>query len=278
MKRSLLTALALSIGLSTSAMAEITGTVKFDGPAPARVELKAAMADPNCKALHTEPVLSEQVIVGKGGELANAVVYLKGDLKGTAPADEVVLDQVGCVYTPHVVSATVGQKVVAKNSDSFLHNVNVKCILNKPKNIAQPGKNQVDPVPSAEAEFYQVACNVHPWMQAWVAVLPHPYHSVTIEDGTYYIDTKGLADGEYEVSVWHEKFKNDCATGKVTVKDGKGSLDLTVKPKAAAAGAVDNTVLVSAPAAKPSCCTDGSKCGETAAQSAVALVSAAAVK
>ncbi|MDB5294841.1 MAG: hypothetical protein JWO31_824 [Phycisphaerales bacterium] len=263
MKRSILSAFALSCALSTAAFAEVTGKVTFDGPAPARKPVAGLGTDPNCGKLHKAPVLDEAVVVGKGGELANVVVSLKGDLKGAAPADEVVLDQQGCMYVPHVVSVTVGQKLVAANSDPFLHNVHSLPENNPPKNVAQPVKGQKDVIPTKAAETFKVKCDVHPWMAAWVAVFDHPFHSVTGEDGVFSIDTKGLKDGEYEVALWHEKFK-DCGSGKVTVKDGKGTFDFKVKPKtAAAATATDGTVLVSAePTVKgPSCCTDGSKCG-----------------
>lgn len=266
MKRSLLIALALSAGLTTSAFAEITGKVTFDGTAPERKPVAGLPNDANCGKLHKGPVLDETVVVGKGGELANAVVYLKGELKGEVPADEVVLDQVGCVYTPHVVSVTVGQKLIAVNSDPFLHNVHSLPENNPPKNIAQPVKGQKDVIPTKAAEQFKVKCDVHPWMSAWVAVFDHPFHSVTGEDGVFAIDAKGLKDGEYDVVVWHEKLKDNAATGKVTVKGGSGTVDLKVKPKAAAGPAAGKEVLVSTAAVKgPTCCTDGSKCGEQAA-------------
>ena len=276
MKRSLLTALALSASLTTSAFAEITGKVTFDGTAPERKPVAGLGGDPNCGKLHKGPVLDETVVVGKGGELANAVVYLKGDnVKGAAPADEVVLDQVGCVYTPHVVSVTVGQKLVATNSDPFLHNVHSLPENNQPKNIAQPVKGQKDVLPTKAAEQFKVKCDVHPWMSAWVAVFDHPFHGVTGDDGVFAIDTKGLKDGDYDVVVWHEKFKDNSATGKVSVKDGKGTVDLKVKPKAAAAPAGDKVaggkeVLVSTAVKGPTCCADGSKCAEKAADVAKA--------
>lgn len=264
MKRTLLMALALSTGLATSAFAEITGKITFDGQAPERKPVAGIQQDPNCGKLHKGPVLDETVVVGKGGELANVVVYLKGDLKGDAPADEVILDQVNCVYTPHVVSVTVGQKLVAINSDPFLHNVHSLPENNPPKNIAQPVKGQKDVLPTKAAEKFKVKCDVHPWMSAWVAVFDHPFHSVTGEDGIYYIETTGLKDGEYEVGLWHEKFK-ECGSGKITLKDGKATLDLKVKPAAAAAAAPAAGQEVTVSTGKP-CCTDGSKCAEKAAE------------
>jgi hypothetical protein len=128
-------------------------------------------------------------------------------------------------------------------------------------------------IPTKAAEQFKVKCDVHPWMSAWVAVFDHPFHGVTGEDGVFAIDTKGLKDGDYDVVVWHEKFKDNAATGKVSVKDGKGTVDLKVKPKAAAAPADqkpagDKEVLVSTDAKGPTCCTDGSKCGEKAVAAA----------
>lgn len=279
MKRFWLTALALSAGLTTSTFAEVTGKVTFEGQAPKRQPLAGIAQDPNCGKLHKGVVLDEVVIVGKAGELANAVVYLKDPKghEGKAADEEVVLDQVNCQYTPHVVSVTVGQKLIAKNSDAFLHNVHSLPEANPPINRGQAVKDQKDPIPTKAAEVFKVKCDVHPWMSAWVAVFDHPFHSVTGEDGVFAIDTKGLKDGDYDVVVWHEKFK-ECATGKVSVKGGKGTVDLKAKAKTAAAGADEKEVLVSTVAAGPACCTDGSKCGLKAAGAKAAEVAAAPAK
>jgi plastocyanin len=137
MIRKFVAAVALTAGFSTAAFAQVEGKVTFAGDAPARKPLPGIMNDANCGKLHKTAPLDESVLVGKGGELANVVVYLKGDgLKGDAPADEVVLDQVNCIYTPHVVSVTVGQKLIAVNSDPFLHNVHTLPETNAPINKA----------------------------------------------------------------------------------------------------------------------------------------------
>lgn len=266
MKR-FLTALVLSAGLATPAMADIKGKVTFDGQAPERKPLAGISQDPNCGKLHKGPVLEETIIVGKGGELANAIVYLKG-VKGEAPKEEAVLDQTGCQYVPHVIDVTVGQKLVAQNSDPFLHNVHTLPENNPPMNRGQAVKGQKDPIPTKSEEVFKVKCDVHPWMSAWIYVFDHPYHSTTIEDGTFSIDAKGLKDGEYEIAVWHEKFK-DCATGKVTVKGGNGTIDFKVKPKTAAAPSNEKVITVLNTDGKPSCCTDGSKCGKKVEATAV---------
>jgi len=69
-------------------------------------------------------------------------------------------------------------------------------------------------------------CDVHPWMRAYVSVLPHPFFAVTKEDGSYEI--RALPDGEYEVEAVHSQLTS--ATGKISVKDGRTSrLDLSLK-------------------------------------------------
>jgi hypothetical protein len=68
-----------------------------------------------------------------------------------------------------------------------------------------------------------VKCDVHPWMNAYIHVLDHPYFAVTQQDGTFEI--KGLPPGDYEVSVWHEfpKFTPDKASVPVKVEAGKAA-------------------------------------------------------
>ena len=48
-----------------------------------------------------------------------------------------------------------------------------------------------------------IKCDVHSWMQAWAGVTTHPYFAVTDGKGAFNIDTKGLADGDYERSEEH---------------------------------------------------------------------------
>jgi hypothetical protein len=282
MKRSgWLSAFVLSAGLCTAAFGAdgITGTVKLDGKAPERKPVAGLDANPQCKALHKDPVLDETIVADDSGNLANVVVFLKGDnVKGAAPAEPAELDQVGCQYVPHVLSMTVGQQLIAKNTDPFLHNVHTLPENSEPSNTAQPTKDEVGIKlkPVKAAEIFKTKCDVHPWMSAWIAAFDHPFHAVTGEDGTYEINTKGLADGTYTIIAWQEKFK-ESEPQKVTVKAGKADkpVNFTFKMKAADAGkaAGEREVkLVSTTAAgeKP-CCEEGC---EAAAKTTVAVKAA----
>ncbi len=221
------------------AAADVTGRVTLVGPPPAVATIDMS-GQKECAALHPDPVPEETVVVGDHGELKNVVVSLvkKDDQEVVGqpvkpPPEPVVLDQKGCMFTPHVVAMEAGQPLQIKNSDPFLHNVHAQPTLNEPFNMAMPTANAgeaADPQPKVP-EIFKVKCDVHPWMTAWVAVFDHPYFAVTADDGTYAI--KGLPDGTYEVQAWHERYGTQRQT--VVVKGGKAVADYAFKPEDMAA-------------------------------------------
>ena len=110
--RSMLLAGAVAAGLSTSAMADLTGKVTYAGKPPEAKQIDMSGVK-ECNDKHPDPVYEENLVVGEKGELANVVVSIKKedspDLTGEVPKDPAVLDQKGCMYVPHVVAMMVGQ-------------------------------------------------------------------------------------------------------------------------------------------------------------------------
>ena len=51
---------------------------------------------------------------------------------------------------------------------------------------------------------FRIKCDVHGWMKSYMAVLPHPYHSVSQGNGTFSIGN--LPPGNYTLVAWHEKY------------------------------------------------------------------------
>jgi plastocyanin len=236
-------AAALALAVSSAAFAEIKGKVTLDGKAPEMKEIDMS-AVKECAAQHADPVTEQTVVADDKGNLANVIVAIKKaegqELAGEAPSEPAVLDQKGCMYEPHVVAMMAGQEMVIKNDDPFLHNVHALSTVNPPFNFGQPTKDQEGKKLGADApkaeEYFRVKCDVHPWMSAYIGVFEHPFFAVTKEDGTFEIDTKGLADGEYTLTFWHEKFASETpAEAKVTVKDGKAEANHQFKAEAAAA-------------------------------------------
>ena len=49
----------------------------------------------------------------------------------------------------------------------------------------------------------KVIADVHPWMGAWIAVLPHPWFAVSGADGRYAIDA--VPPGRHELVLRHPR-------------------------------------------------------------------------
>ena len=267
--RNILLSAAVAACFSISASADLTGKVTFAGKAPEPKQIDMSGVK-ECADKHPDPVFEETMMVGEKGELANVVVSIKKedspDLTGEVPKDPAVLDQKGCMYTPHVVGMMVGQPLVVKNDDEFLHNVHSLAQENPNFNFGQPNKDEgktVDQAPKAK-EYIRVKCDVHPWMSAYIAVFEHPFFAVTGEDGSYTI--KGLPDGEYTVQFWHEKLASTPAEAKVTIKDGKGELNHEFKAENAAADDTSDVKLAAlVKTSDKSCCEMSKKVEKVAA-------------
>jgi plastocyanin len=204
--------------------AMIAGTVTW-GDKPQRDRAVDVSSDPVCVALNPEPLMGEQYVVDDKGNLANVIVYVDKVPAGdyAKREGEVILDQVGCRYIPHVVGIQLGQKVVIRNSDATTHNVHFKSKLNGSWNMNQSSKGDAAPkgeFARAEVGTALFKCDIHPWMEARVGLFDHPFYAVSKADGTFEIP-QGLADGKYTVTAWHEKAKT--ATATLSVVKGKTS-------------------------------------------------------
>ncbi len=212
---------------SKSAFAgSVTGKVNFTGTVSQTASI-SMNADPVCASLHTAPAYEETVIVNDNKTLKNVFVYVKEGIEGKTfptPTTPVTIDQKGCQYAPHVFGIQVGQTLEIVNSDSTLHNIHSLAEKNKQFNFGMPLQGmkltKKFDTPEAMAKF---KCDVHPWMNAYIGVLPHPYFSVTGTDGTYEI--KDLPPGEYTVEAWHEKYGTQIQ--KVTVTEGSTTVEFT---------------------------------------------------
>jgi hypothetical protein len=212
---------------------DISGTITLKGTPPAEKPIDKS-ADKNCGA--PTGATTHHYVVGSKGELANAVISLKGmDGKSTgASAPAVLLDQKNCEYSPVILAVQTGQKIEIKNSDPTLHNVHAIPTVsgNLEKNQAQaPNAPDLNfSFPKAE-NFLKFQCDVHNWMFSWVSVFDHPYFAVSDKDGKYTI--KNVPDGKYTMVVMHRKAAPASApvTKEVEVKGGSVTEDFTLEAK-----------------------------------------------
>jgi plastocyanin len=205
------------------AASSITGTVTFDGKVPTLKPL-AMDADPACAKKHAKPVLSEMLALGSGNTMGNVLVWVSKGLPAgktyPAPKTPVTLDQQGCVYVPHVQGIMVGQPYRILNSDGILHNVHalpkVNPAFNKPM---PPTLKETTTTFSKPEPVFQIKCDVHPWMNAYIGVFTHPFFSATSTDGKFTIS--GLDPGTYEITAWHERLGTQTASITVGANETK---------------------------------------------------------
>jgi plastocyanin len=205
------------------ANSSISGTVTFAGKAPTLKPL-AMDADPVCAKKHSGPVPNEMLVLGSGNTMGNILVWVSKGLpagkKWPVPPTPVVLDQQGCQYKPHVMGIMVGQQYKILNSDSLPHNVHTLPKVNKPFNRAMPATLKgATTTFDKEEPIFQVKCDVHPWMSAYIGVFPHPFFSATSTDGKFTIS--GLDAGTYEITAWHERLGTQTASITVGANDKK---------------------------------------------------------
>ncbi len=144
--------------------------------------------------------------VGNGGGIGNAIVFLDGIRRGKAvpelPVEQRVVDQQGCRYEPHVLAVPIGTEVVFRNSDPVQHNVRVEddAVDTIMLNVAQPVTGREDQMVVSVEGPLSVGCDYHPWMNAYVFGVGHPYYTVTDAGGQFSISD--IPPGEYSVSMW----------------------------------------------------------------------------
>ena len=203
--------------------ANVTGVVSILGKVRTGNKPLAPDCAKVCGAL-TAP--SEAAVVDAENHVKWAFVWVSKGLEGREfpmPAGDVLLDQQGCRYLPHVFGIRVGQKLRIRNSDPTAHNTHSLPFENKEWNYGQPVQGQENTVVLKKPEtMVKIKCDIHDHMSSWAGVVEHPFWAVTDEAGKYAI--KGLPPGKYTISAWQEAWTTEDAKGReqaIEVKAGE---------------------------------------------------------
>jgi len=207
---------AATISIDAATAGTISGVASLKGQPP-KIKALDMTADPGCP---TGPQPAE-VVVANAGKLANVFVYVKEGLPQgnfAVPIEPVLLDQKGCRYNPHMLGIMAGQPLKITNTDMADHNIHDMPSNNPAFNESQMPTDQpiIKKFPNAEM-MIPVQCNQHPWMRAYINVMPHPYYAVSAPDGGFEI--RNLPPGEYTIAAVHEKFGEQTMKVKVGAKE-----------------------------------------------------------
>jgi plastocyanin len=205
----------LSTPIDPSTVASISGTVRFDGAAPAPPKIDMSQ-DPACGGQAT---YSDALVVSNG-KLANTFIYVKegmGDRHFAPPLHTLTITQKGCRYIPHVAGVVAGQKVKFINGDATTHNIHVM-----PTQVRQWNESQMPDSGPIEKSFdtpevmIPIKCNQHPWMRMYLNVVASPFFAVSDDQGNFSIT--GLPPGDYTLAAVHERL-------------GEQDVKISIRPK-----------------------------------------------
>jgi len=189
-----------------TAAASVSGAIFLEGPVPDMPFLDMG-SDFYCQRAGVG-LRSEEVSVTDDGALRNVIVYVRSgydpSLTYPVPADPVVLDQERCVYRPRTLTLMTGQPLLVRNSDSTLHNVHAEAGGQTFFNFAQrSGPREDTEVFSEPAVPVHIGCDLHRWMDTYLGVFDHPFHTTSGDTGRFAL---ALPPGSYQIVAWHERY------------------------------------------------------------------------
>jgi hypothetical protein len=213
---------APTVVVDPSTAGSISGTVRLDGAPPVFKPINMS-AEAACVQANPSAVVPPIVVTGAHGALASVVVYVKsglGSYRFDIPSTPVVLDQKGCMYEPRILAVMTRQPYEVHNEDQTIHNVHPMPRVNRPWNKSEPVGD-----PPIEANFTKpelaipIACNIHPWMRAYMFVFADPYFAITPKTGEF--ELKGIPPGTYVIEAWQERFGRQDQTVTLGPKESK---------------------------------------------------------
>ena len=182
---------------------------------------------------HTLPANEAGVVFGQAPAAVGgipSVVMLSAEPGGSDSGPvfdpEPVIDQFGLVFSPNILLIGMGQSVTFTNSESLAHNVNLRQI----ETDAMVLNVDTDPTESAQYTFdesggYDIRCDVHPGMTAFVFASPTPYTVFANLDGEFALS--GVPPGSYTLTVWST---DEALNTERIVEVGEGRTELGAGP------------------------------------------------
>jgi hypothetical protein len=162
---------------------------------------------------------SQSIVPSSNGGVGNGVVWLVG--VGSGPRDDaprrVKLTLDGCRLEPRVQRIALGSTIMVNGRDAMMSRLQFTAV-GEPSSrttVLLSDAGQIVPTSdvSAAPALVHVTDDLHPWVQAWLVVAPHPFVAVTGADGAFRFDN--VPPGRYTLMVWHERLGTRQAAVRV---------------------------------------------------------------
>lgn len=137
-----------------------------------------------------------------GGVPSFVLLHPEKPLEETdATPDRQTIDQFGLIFSPTAIVLREGGSVNFTNSESaMVHNVEIRSLATDSIIFTDDtASGEAVEVVFDEAGGYDVACDHHPGMRAFIYVTTAPWGAIADADGSFAVD---VPPGAYTMSVW----------------------------------------------------------------------------
>jgi plastocyanin len=202
-----------------AATGKVSGKVIIAGLAPKLPPLPVTKDSKICGVNKAD----EALVIGTGGGIRNAVVWIAGAPPAKDAARALVkLDQQACRFEPHVAVLPAGGTLEVVNSDPVLHHPRAQVGEQKIWEFPMPLKGHTVARKVDKVQTLRVTCESHPWMRAFVQVLDSAAYAVTDEQGHFSI--ANAPTGKQKLKLWHERLGEreesiEVAAGETVTRD-----------------------------------------------------------
>ena len=208
------------------ALAALTGLAACggDGPGGASVD---QVTEPAPEGVHGAAPAAlngiPSVVLLTPAAPANASTAIAG---APVAADEAVIDQFGLAFSPTRLLASPGVVRFTNSEAALSHNVHVRRIGSGETVFNDDaGSGETIELVLDQAGGYDVICDMHPGMTAFIFLTDAPYAVIAEEDGSF--DLGAVAEGDYLAQVWTA---TDGYLDSVAVTVAEGSTEVDLRP------------------------------------------------